>query len=318
MGLAGWMAAGCTAMAPAKQATASRQFAIRYVAKVADVPKGARELRLWLPCPASNVHQTIADLAVKSPCGYKVTTDPTFGNRIIAVHAKNPPATLEVEVSYTVTRHVNAPDAVADTDRARLAWASKPNELVPVSDETRRLAATAVGRAATPVAKARALYDHTLAHMTYDKTGTGWGRGSFRHACDFGRGNCTDFHAYFIALCRSVGIPAYFEIGFTAPERPAEGAIAGYHCWAYFWDGGRWVPVDISEADRISAKTAFFFGHHDAHRVALSVGRDIVLDPKQAGPPLNYFVEPYAEVDGKPHHGLSRTTHYKTLDGSAK
>jgi len=34
--------------------------------------------------------------------------------------------------------------------------------------------------------------------------------------------------------------------------------------------------------------------------VKFSVGRDIRLDPPQQGEPLNYFVYPYAEVDGKP------------------
>ena len=30
-----------------------------------------------------------------------------------------------------------------------------------------------------------------------------------------------------------------------------------------------------------------------------STGRDITLSPKQDGAPLNYFVYPYVEVDGK-------------------
>ena len=32
----------------------------------------------------------------------------------------------------------------------------------------------------------------------------------------------------------------------------------------------------------------------------LSTGRDIVLEPKQAGEPLNFFYGPYVEIDGKP------------------
>jgi hypothetical protein len=30
------------------------------------------------------------------------------------------------------------------------------------------------------------------------------------------------------------------------------------------------------------------------------LGRDIRLDPPQQGGPLNYFIYPYAELDGKP------------------
>ena len=33
--------------------------------------------------------------------------------------------------------------------------------------------------------------------------------------------------------------------------------------------------------------------------VGLTFGRDLILEPAQQGPPLNYFVFPYAEADGK-------------------
>jgi transglutaminase-like putative cysteine protease len=82
--------------------------------------------------------------------------------------------------------------------------------------------------------KGRALYDHVLDRMKYDKSGTGWGRGDAQYACDVKTGNCTDFHAYFIALARSIGIPARFAIGFTIPAETNEGRITGYHCWADF------------------------------------------------------------------------------------
>jgi len=39
---------------------------------------------------------------------------------------------------------------------------------------------------------------------------------------------------------------------------------------------------------------------HDDNRVQFTVGRDIRLDPPQQGDPLNYFIYPYAELDGKP------------------
>ena len=35
--------------------------------------------------------------------------------------------------------------------------------------------------------------------------------------------------------------------------------------------------------------------------MTFSTGRDIVLAPKQDGPPLNFFVYPYVEVAGKPY-----------------
>lgn len=60
------------------------------------------------------------------------------------------------------------------------------------------------------------------------------------------------------------------------------------------------MPVDASEAWKHLEKRDYFFGGHDENRVQFSVGRDIVLRPRQQGSPLNYFVYPYVEADGTP------------------
>jgi hypothetical protein len=38
----------------------------------------------------------------------------------------------------------------------------------------------------------------------------------------------------------------------------------------------------------------------DESRISFGTGRDLRLNPPQAGPPLNYLMYPYAEADGKP------------------
>ena len=109
------------------------------------------------------------------------------------------------------------------------------------------------------------------------------------------------FTACSFPLARANGIPARFEIGFPLPTDKSKGSIGGYHCWASFFEDTRgWVPVDISEADKHPEMKEYYFGSLTADRIAFSVGRDITLEPKQQGPPLNYFVYPYVEVGGKP------------------
>ena len=61
-----------------------------------------------------------------------------------------------------------------------------------------------------------------------------------------------------------------------------------------------WVPVDASEAWKNKEKRAYFFGALDENRLELTTGRDLVLAPPQHGTPINFMVDPYAEVDGKP------------------
>ncbi len=58
--------------------------------------------------------------------------------------------------------------------------------------------------------------------------------------------------------------------------------------------------MDISEARQHPELRQYYFGNLTENRVMFSTGRDLVLVPKQQGPPLNYFVYPYVEVDGKP------------------
>jgi transglutaminase-like putative cysteine protease len=152
-----------------------------------------------------------------------------------------------------------------------------------------------------PLDLARRLYATVDDHMRYEKKGTGWGQGDSVWACASGYGNCTDFHSLFISLARAKHLPARFVIGFPLPPRGEDGAIAGYHCWAYFYtDELGWVPVDISEADKHPEMKDYYFGNLTEDRIAFSAGRDLNLVPPQHGPPLNFFVYPYLEVDGVP------------------
>lgn len=180
------------------------------------------------------------------------------------------------------------------------------NSLVPITGLPADLAAKVSQGKTQPLDKARAIYDYVFTTMRYEKTGTGWGRGDVLYACDAKKGNCTDFHSLFIAMARSQGIPARFEIGFSLPPDKRSGEIAGYHCWSDFYvDGRGWIPVDISEAWKHPEKREYFFGSHDVDRVQFSMGRDLHLTPAQDGRPLNYFVYPYVEVDGREYPNVS-------------
>jgi transglutaminase-like putative cysteine protease len=111
----------------------------------------------------------------------------------------------------------------------------RPEKLVPITKTFRTLAQKAVADKKDDLDRAKALYDHVIGRMRYDKSGTGWGRGDALYACDVRTGNCTDFHAYFIALARSIGIPARFAIGATIPadktRAPSTAIIAGRNFW---------------------------------------------------------------------------------------
>jgi hypothetical protein len=59
----------------------------------------------------------------------------------------------------------------------------------------------------------------------------------------------------------------------------------------------------------------YYFGNLSENRLSFSVGRDIDLEPQQKGPPLNFFIYPYVEVEGKayPADKVQRAFSYKDV-----
>jgi transglutaminase-like putative cysteine protease len=188
----------------------------------------------------------------------------------------------------------------------------EPDRLVPLSGVIKEIADKESEGRASRDEKIHAFYDYVYRTMTYNKDGTGWGRGDAIWACTNKRGNCTDFHSLLIGMLRSQDIPARFLIGFPVPDGD-EGDVAGYHCWAEIYDDKHgWVPVDASEAKKKNLKDAYF-GTLPNDRIEFTLGRDLVLAPPQKGEPLNYFIYPYAEIDGRPTE-LQKSFHFRRLE----
>jgi transglutaminase-like putative cysteine protease len=313
------LSAGATFSA---EAPSTRTFSLENTAFVKEIPAETGRLDFWMPVPHSDPYQQIANLKVDSVYPYEMTVDP-LGNQILHIRVDHPKAgALQVSLRFDATRSEHRQDLLRVSARrieesaAETAHWLKPDRLVPLDDQIRSWAREVVdaAHAKTDVEMARAIYNHVVSTVKYDKSGKGWGRGDIYYACENRRGNCTDFHAIFIGYARAVGIPARFAVGLPLPADRGSGQIAGYHCWAEFFAKGiGWVPIDASEAAKDPARREYFFGAHDENRVEFTRGRDLVLNPPQTGEPLNYFVFPYAEADGKPLGNIERTIKYRDL-----
>jgi transglutaminase-like putative cysteine protease len=302
-----------------------RKFEFHYTGSVESIPAGASKVEIWLPYPQNDEHQTITDIHLTAPGQVDISKDTTDGNWVAHLVVEKPEQPIEIDLTFTAERTeylrrdlpTGATPPVPSAAPADLARWLKPDRLVPLDARIQKLAKEVTAGKTTPLEKARAIYDYVVATMSYDKSGTGWGNGDIYWACDAKRGNCTDFHALFTGLARAAGIPAKFEIGFPLPPEHGQAEVAGYHCWAEFYlTGYGWVPVDASEAKKHLEKKDYFFGGLDENRVQLSVGRDLTLLPRQAGPPLNYFIYPYVEVDGKPYTGIAKKFAFRDLDAT--
>ncbi len=142
-----------------------------------------------------------------------------------------------------------------------------------------------------------------------------YGQGNARYACDIGVGNCTDYHSYFISLCRTLDAPARFHMGFNIPpddSKNGEGAVKGYHCWAdYYAEDGTWYPVDISEADKAPDKAEYYFGTLNKDRVEFTTGRDLELAGRKEKE--NFFIYPLFEGTKKMKKGKDFSFKYKNI-----
>ena len=282
----------------------SRSFELTYKATVRDIPVGTKVLELWLPFPQTDRNQTVHRITIDAPNRVTIGREARFSNQSIHVHVDQPTASVTVTLIVEATRRENSGHDEDLSDEARADYL-KPEPLVPLDGPVRSLALEAIRGLDTDAAKARAIYDTVVGMMKYDKSGTGWGRGDARFACDARRGNCTDFHALVIGMARSIGIPARFAIGLPLPHDRRNGDIPGYHCWAELYVRGcGWVPIDASEAAKEPGKRDYFFGHHDEDRLEFSRGRNLELNPAQTGPPLNFFIYPYAELDSTPYQAI--------------
>lgn len=272
--------------------TGTDAFEFRYQATL---PPLADAARCWIPLAASDDFQTVAVRSIRAPGTQTTLRDRAHGNSVLFLELAPEDGGKPIEVVYDVTRREKG---AYPGDAAAAARHLAPERKVPSDGPIKATAEKAVAGLDDELMRARALYDHVIDRMKYRKCGDGWGRGDALYACDAASGNCTDFHAYFIGLARAVGIPARFAIGVAVPSERDEGGTDGYHCWAEFFAQGKWWPVDISEANKFSALSMYYFGHHPANRFEFSRGRDLELEPGPVAGPINFLAYPYLEVKG--------------------
>ncbi|HXH08723.1 MAG TPA: transglutaminase domain-containing protein [Alphaproteobacteria bacterium] len=284
--------------------------------------------------------QQVTDLHIDAPYPYRVERD-SEGSKILYLEAEKPrEQEISIVETFVLTRSevrvpVDASTAkpLTDADRARFAAYLTANKHVVIDDEIRQLADQIVGDESNPVLAARKLYDWVLHNIDYwvkdPKNKKASPVGSTTYCLTFRTGNCTDFESLWTSLARAKGIPTRIVYGsFFKPDLNGYDLDQSYHCWATFYAPGLgWIPHDVAVADMYAgefevtsdnetlmrrttadgvfgpdpAKVEYYFGNLDERRMVWSIGRDLILSPKQDGDPVNAMAKAYVEIDGKPH-----------------
>ena len=304
---------GSASLAMAAKGTVSYDFEIK------DFVKG-KPAALWIPYPMSDGNQDITQVAVSGNFDRQaVYRDAKTGAIYLHADWQKPEQTPVLSMSFHVDSHYSKGAALKDGGNAF------PPEVLPYlasskfipSDDARiqAFAKEATAGKKTVLEKARGVYDWTIKNTFRDPDvkGCGLGQALTTMTQAKGGGKCADISSVFVAVARAAGVPARDVFGLRGSGKSGE-MTGDFHCWTEFYlPGTGWVmadPADVRKAmlveklelgDKATAeRTEFFWNGDDLFRIALSrADRGVVFSPAQKDGPVEYFMYPYAEVDGK-------------------
>jgi transglutaminase-like putative cysteine protease len=269
--------------------------------------------------------QKVLNLAVsEAPPGYRVTRDAVNGHRYLYAEFINPTSdSVRLTTDFLIRRdaisiQLNPAKAGQLTDLHRKVYAEYLQTDCPcmeVDEQIVKLSNDLCGTETNVVRQAKKLFDFVVEHTEhYSKEGApkSSGQGSASYCLAQKGGGCTDQHALFIALARARGIPTRLHFGsLLRAKNEGKDVDPGYRCWVqYFVPNYGWVPADLSAADTTPGERDRFLSGLDERRIRFAEGRNLELNPKQAGPRVNLMIVAYAEVDDKPHTKFERVLRY--------
>lgn len=272
-----------------------QEYAITHSAVVETNDVALRSLEIWVPVPTDQPEQLIRGLKIepRAPIVRDVGGQAAVAKLYLNRGLPGPKESLQLQVSYRIT--CRPPTLVEEEVRKHRfgpyrkdRWYrhfTRPEKKIETTLPAIVEQAKKLGDAARdPLEIARAAYDWVLDRTEY-KLIEGFGGAAY--CLDRGHGECGDYSALFVALCRAAGIPARPAVGFWAD------AVDGWHCWAEFMlPSGHWIPVDPSIGDQSAQKRRRYFGGSDNRRVAVCKTCDVSL----LGPAVGHREVEYLQV----------------------
>lgn len=218
----------------------------------------------------------------------------------------------------TQNRHFDITRRGAVAERTEvLRRCLQPTELVPLDGIVRRTAERAIGRIKDPVALGKAIYDWVVENTSYDPQIKDHNLISVERMLESGQlnSNSTGISLLFVALCRSLGIPARPVFGIRVDMSRLFGSLGVFgnlseaqHCRAEFYTPGYgWIPVnpaDVRQAMReerlgngdpkLTVLKKLLFGFWEMNWISFNAAQDVALRGA-SGKTLPFLVHPEVE-----------------------
>ncbi len=309
--------------------------------KFSPIPKGWRTFalttrvepnfadRAWIPLPTFEANDWQRPGKVSWTGNAKVAEkvrDPIYGAEMLRVVWPADLQTPKIEVTTEVqtrNRSVtpgqgNAPP-LSDAERKFNLMAT---DLLPVDGIVKQTAEGIVKGKTKDVDKARALYQWVVENTFRNPKIKGCGLGDVATMLRTGNlnGKCADLNALYVAMARSLGMPARdlygirvaaSKFGYKSLGAGSQDVTKAQHCRADIWlEGSGWTPVDPADVRKVVleepptnlamtdlkvlAARKTLFGAWEGNWLAFNIAHDVKL-PGANLDPLPFLMYPQAE-----------------------
>jgi hypothetical protein len=268
-----------------------RRYRVEFVATVKNDGFALNELLIYQPRPIAWDGQQDITIEMVSPVPTKQGEDPVFGNGLYywdigrEMPGIGESLAVEIEFTYTayeITAKIN-PNKIQpyNTDSPLYELYTRPERFIESTDpQIVEIANQVALGEENPYLVAQKYYNYVVETAHYRLVGKGLLGAKALLTND--EGECGDFAALFIALCRAKGIPARSVVGYWAIS-----GVEQTHVWAEFYiEGIGWIPVDPTIGQQSTSDKEYYFGSMDNQRVILHKGFNVPLDPPA---PDNYL-----------------------------
>ncbi len=253
----------------------------------ADAVPDGETLRVWMPFPFENMRQSDIQL-IKSSHDVTLSKNSLQHTAYMEGTAqKGKPTHFEITYSYIVgERHIDRAEILSrlkpydKTSDTYKKYTSDEYPHIIKSDRMEKLARSIVGNEKNPVFQASIIYDWIVSNFPWA------GAREYstipnipEYVLDNGHGDCGQVTLLYIALVRSIGIPARWESGYML--YPHE---LNYHDWAEtYFEGVGWVPTDVSFGRTMVGEplSDYYKTGIDVYRFAANENTNQPFDPKK-------------------------------------
>ena len=279
-------------------------------------PDDSKDVRVWLPYPTSDSVQDISNVRIKGNFSQSgIYREKETGNLALYAEWTTPIKDRAITLTFDATgRELIRKDfpAVEPAIPVEIQEYLKSTRFIPTDGKVREIALSITNDKQKISEKARAVYQWVVENTVRDPDVKGCGTGEVEKVLAQRGGKCADISSVFVSIARAAGVPAREVFGLRLGKKDEEDMTSGHHCWSEFYvPGYGWVPADAADVrkimlvDKLDLKGAqdkidYYFGGVEQYRIALARGgRGYYLNPRQNDGPLNYFMYPYAEINGK-------------------